>query len=145
MVELSVIVPIKNESTGPKVIKELYAKLGNGTEIIVVDKSDPDMREPLYATGAKIMVQKSSGYTAALMDGFRAAHGDIISTIDPDGTYSVDDFKRIVETLKSSDADRNACLFGLNAAKGRTHFWWTLLHLRFPVTIFLCFYLTQIS
>jgi glycosyltransferase involved in cell wall biosynthesis len=102
---LSIIVPTKNEATAPRVINELYSKLGKDIEIIIVDKSEPKLREPLYATGAKIIEQKSKGYTAALMEGFLAAHGDIISTIDPDGTYSVDDFKKVVETLEIGDAD----------------------------------------
>lgn len=105
MLRLSVIVPTKNEATAPRIISELYSKLGKDTEIIVVDKSKPDMLKPLYVTGAKIMVQKSSGYTAALMEGFSVAHGDILSTIDPDGTYEVDDFKKVVETLEAGHAD----------------------------------------
>jgi dolichol-phosphate mannosyltransferase len=125
MVELSVIVPTKDEPSAPMIIEELYKKLGNDTEIIVVDKSDPETRKPLYSTGAKIIVQKSSGYTAALMEGFREAHGDIISTIDPDGTYSVDDFKRVIGLLKngtagfaSGDRSANKAVFGIHLRLG---------------------------
>ncbi len=95
--KLSFIVPTKNEETTPGVIREIYRTFGKDAEVIVIDKSEPRYRNPLYKTGAKIVVQKRGVYEHALVDGFRMAHGDILASIDPDGTYSVKDLKKLVD------------------------------------------------
>ncbi|HUC38548.1 MAG TPA: glycosyltransferase [Candidatus Acidoferrum sp.] len=99
MVKLSFIVPTKNEHTTPGIIRDIYKVFGRDVEVIVIDKSDPDYRKPLYKTGAKIVIQKTGVYEHALVEGFRLAHGDILAAIDPDGTYSVKDLKKIVDYL----------------------------------------------
>ncbi len=105
MPKLSIITPTMNEHAAPKTIRELVRSFGKSAEIIVVDKSSEANRKKLLNIGAKVIVQRSTGYENALMDGFRAAKGNIISTIDPDGTYSVEDFKHVVNTVKSGQAD----------------------------------------
>ncbi len=95
--KLSFILPTKNERTTPGVVRDIYKTFGKDVEIIVVDKSEPEYRKPLYKTGAKIVVQKKGVYEHALVEGFRLAHGEILSSIDPDGTYSVRDLKKIVD------------------------------------------------
>ena len=102
---LSIIVPTLNEKDAPKTIKALQRSFGKAAEIIVIDKSDAAHRRELARTGARVITQKSSGYEAALMEGFNAAKGEIISTIDPDGTYGVDDFRRVVGKVKNGTAD----------------------------------------
>ncbi|MEM3839418.1 MAG: glycosyltransferase [Candidatus Micrarchaeaceae archaeon] len=102
---LSIIVPTKNESIAPKTIKELRNQFGSEAEIIVVDKSDEKHYLELRSTGAKVIRQASTGYEDALMQGFRAARGEILSSIDPDGTYRVDEFKKVVEKVSSGEAD----------------------------------------
>lgn len=96
---LSFIVPTKNESTTPGIVRGIYRKFGNGVEVIVIDKSDPEYRRPLYSTGARVVVQKRGVYEHALVEGFRLAHGDILVAIDPDGTYSVEGLKEIVDYI----------------------------------------------
>ncbi len=97
--KLSFIVPTKNEDTTPEVVRSIYRIFGKSAEVIVVDKSDPEHRKPLYKTGARIVVQRRGVYEHALVEGLRLAHGDILACIDPDGTYSVNDLKRIVDYL----------------------------------------------
>lgn len=99
--KLSFIVPTKNESTTPGIVRDIYRIFGKRAEVIVVDKSDPEYREPLYKTGAKIVVQKRGVYEHALVEGFRLAHGDILACIDPDGTYSVKELKKIIEYISN--------------------------------------------
>ncbi len=96
---LSFIVPTKNETTTPGIVRDIYRAFGRKAEVIVIDKSDPEYRKPLYKTGAKIVVQKKGVYEHALVQGFRMAHGDLLAAIDPDGTYSVKDLKMIVDYL----------------------------------------------
>ena len=100
MKNLSIIVPTMNEEHAPSIIRQAYKLIGKDTEIIVIDKSNPSMRKKLEATGAKVVVQKTKGYENALMEGFRMARGEIIASIDPDGTYLVEDLKKVVEELR---------------------------------------------
>ncbi len=99
MVKLSFIVPTKNERTTPGIVRDIYKTFGRNVEVIVVDKSTPEYRKPLYKTGAKIVIQKHGVYEHALVEGFRLAHGEILAAIDPDGTYSVKDLKKIVDYI----------------------------------------------
>ncbi len=101
MKDLSVVVPTMNEEYAPIIIRQIYAELGKDTEVIVIDKSTPKMRKPLEATGARVVVQETRGYENALMEGFRLAKGEIIASIDPDGTYAVEDLKRVVHELRN--------------------------------------------
>ena len=105
MVRLSVIVPTKDERTAPDVIGELYKVFGKDTEVIVVDKSNETFRKELEKTDARIIRQESDGYENALMEGFREARGEIIATIDADGTYSVRDLEKVIAALSDGDAD----------------------------------------
>ena len=78
---------------------------GKDAEIIVVDKSDREYHGELVKTGAKVLRQASIGYEDALMQGFKAARGNVLSTLDPDGTYSVDDFRKVVGKVQDGTAD----------------------------------------
>jgi glycosyltransferase involved in cell wall biosynthesis len=105
MPELSIIVPTKNEPSARKSVLELLKAFGNSAEIIIVDKSDARHRKELAGTGALVLSQESDGYENALMEGFRLSKGDIIGTLDPDGTYSISDFGRVVAELRKGKAD----------------------------------------
>lgn len=100
---ISIIVPTLNEAEAPRIIKEIYATFGKDLEVIVIDKSNERMKKELLATGANVITQKSSGYENALMEGFRLAKNDILATIDADGTYAVEDLKRVINELQKGD------------------------------------------
>ncbi len=101
---LSIIVPTLNERDAPRAIKALRHRFKDA-EILVIDKSNDAYRRELIDTGVGVIAQWSKGYESALMQGFSLAKGDIISTIDPDGTYSVDDFARVVGAVEAGEAD----------------------------------------
>ncbi len=105
MPKLSIIVPTKNEPTARKSILMLRKAFGSNTEIIVVDKSNAAYRKKLLDTDAIILKQETDGYENALMEGFQKASGDVISTLDPDGTYSINDFKNVVAEISKGKAD----------------------------------------
>ena len=103
MPRLSIIVPTKDEPTAPRLIRKLKA-LFPGSEIIIVDKSSRRNRRALERTGAMILNQESNGYENALMEGFRASHGEILATIDADGTYYAEDLKKVINELSKGNA-----------------------------------------
>jgi glycosyltransferase involved in cell wall biosynthesis len=98
MPEVSIIVPTKDEPTAPALVRRLKG-LFPGSEIIIVDKSSAGNRKELAGTGARVIAQESSGYENALMEGFRAATGSVLATIDADGTYYAEDLKRVIDEL----------------------------------------------
>lgn len=84
---VSVIIPTIEEETVFNLIGEIRKSLGLDTEIIIVDKSGDEYFEKLKKTGATVIRQKDSGVERAIMTGLRRAHGDIIASIDADGTH----------------------------------------------------------
>ena len=106
MPEVSIIAPTMNEERAPNIARELFRLFGSDIEVIIVDKSDSNYRKRFDRTGVKIVVQKSKGYEYAIMEGFRTAKGTrVLASIDPDGTYSVKDLRKIVEAVKNGEAD----------------------------------------
>lgn len=101
MRNLSIIVPVLNEPTAPAIVRDMYKIFGKDTEIIVVNKSTRRITNAFIKTGAKVVDQNPLGYENALMQGFRLAHGDILATIDADGTYDPKDLKKVLAEIKT--------------------------------------------
>ncbi len=103
---ISIVAPTMNEEMAPRIVRELFREFGNGVEVIVVDKSSPAYRKQFAGSGARVVVQKRKGYEDAIMQGFRMARGTaVLASIDPDGTYSVRDLRRVVDEVKSGRYD----------------------------------------
>lgn len=117
MVEVSIVAPTMNEERAPEIAREIFKVFGRGVELIIVDKSDFSYRGLFRGTGARVKVQKTKGYEYAIMEGFAVAKGTkVLASIDPDGTYSVSDLKRVVDQVIRGRADfvsgdRSGCSF----------------------------------
>ena len=84
-----VTITLNEEAAITKVVSDLRKILGN-PEIIVVDSSVDRTAEIAENLGCKVIRQlPPKGYGAAYHEGFRAASGDIIITLDCDDTYPV--------------------------------------------------------
>ncbi len=101
MRDLSIIVPVLNEPTAPAIVREMYKIFGKDTEIIVVNKSDKRITNAFIKAGAKVVDQNPLGYENALVQGFRLAKGDILATIDADGTYDPKDLGNVVSEIRT--------------------------------------------
>jgi dolichol-phosphate mannosyltransferase len=91
---VSVIIPTKNEPAISIVVKEVNKYLKNiKHEIIIVDKSNitPTIKN------AKVLRQKSDGLGNAIVEGVKKAKGDVIVTMDGDGSHNP---KYILDMLK---------------------------------------------
>lgn len=91
--QLSVIIPTINEAGNIKVllprVKETLSQIVDSYEVLVVDGGSSDgTREVAANLGAKVIVQRQRGYGAALREGFRAARGAYILTMDADMSHS---------------------------------------------------------
>jgi len=80
---ISIVIPTRDEPYIGKLIEEINQRLAAPHEIIVVDKSST----PPQLAGARLIRQQSNGLGAAIVEGFKAAQGDILVVMDGDGSH----------------------------------------------------------
>jgi len=69
-------------------------------EVVVVDNNCTDRTaEVATSLGARVVSEKRPGYGAAYKAGLAAATGDVVITMDGDGTYPPEEIARLVDTL----------------------------------------------
>lgn len=103
--KISVIIPTIEEEAVFGIIKELRSKFGNRIELIIVDKSSEQYHSRLKKTGARVLRQRDKGVENAIMLGLRSAGGDILASIDADGTHELGGIERAVKLVAHGDAD----------------------------------------
>ena len=96
--KLSVVIPCYNEENG---VREVIGRMPKSVdEVVVVDNNCTDRTAEVAASlGARVVAQKVPGYGAAYKAGLAAATGDVIITMDGDGTYPPEDIERLVDQL----------------------------------------------
>jgi len=107
-----VIIPALNEEeTIGEVIRGCHEALQRRTyEILVVDGRSSDSTVSIaLQEGAKVIVQKGSGYGDALMCGFKHAlrtyRTDLVVMLDADGTYPPQSIEGLLEPILHDKAD----------------------------------------
>ena len=112
--EVSVVVPVYNESgAAPELAREIAeAFRGREVEILFVDDcSRDDTRERLAALKAEIPSLRilahgaNAGQSRAVRTGVLAARGDIVVTLDGDGQNDPADAPKLVEALRAGPPD----------------------------------------
>ncbi|MDE1855981.1 MAG: glycosyltransferase [Candidatus Micrarchaeota archaeon] len=102
---ISVVIPTIEEESLFGIIAELRRKLGRSVEIIVVDKSSDKYYNRVRATGVTVLRQKDKGVENALMQGLRAAHGNILVSTDADGTHGMEGIYSGIKLVEQGRAD----------------------------------------
>jgi glycosyltransferase involved in cell wall biosynthesis len=83
---ISVVIPCRNEEAGVRVTLEQMPAIVD--EVLVVDNASTDRTaEVARSLGARVVHEARKGYGRAYRTGFEHARGDIIVTMDGDGTY----------------------------------------------------------
>ena len=83
---ISVVIPCHNEEEGIRAVIEQMPAIVD--EVVVVDNCSTDRTaEVASGFGARVVFEGRKGYGRAYKTGFAAARGDIIVTMDGDGTY----------------------------------------------------------
>lgn len=111
---LSLVIPCYNEEDG---VREVIGRCPKDLdEIVVVDNNCTDRTaEVARSLGALVVSEKRPGYGAAYKAGMKAATGDLIITLDGDGTYPPEAIPELVDTLVERRWDfLSACRFPLS-------------------------------
>ena len=106
---LSVVMPTMNEEEGIATcldwIEEAILELSLPTEIIVSDSSTDRTPEIARERGAIVVEPDQQGYGYAYRYAFEQARGEYIVMGDADTTYDFSQISRLLEHLKTEDAD----------------------------------------
>lgn len=107
---LSVVIPTYNESENvPRLLEELGNVLkGLSFEVIIVDDDSPDRTWALVEGMARskpwlrvIRRMGKRGLSSAVVEGFRAARGDILAVMDSDGQHDPTLLPKLFEAVKN--------------------------------------------
>ena len=102
---ISVVIPCHNEEAGIRaVIERMPRPLVD--EIVVVNNASTDRTEEVARElGAKVVREENKGYGNAYKAGLSAAGGDIIVTMDGDGTYPPDAIQLLLLVFLENEID----------------------------------------
>jgi glycosyltransferase involved in cell wall biosynthesis len=96
--KFSVVLPCKDEEKTVGGCIDKAKKALPGAEIIVVDNNSHDKSAAIARKyGAIVIRERIDGYGAALLRGFDAAKGDYIIMCDADGTYDLNEAKKLIK------------------------------------------------
>jgi dolichol-phosphate hexosyltransferase len=101
---ISVVIPCHNEEAGVRAVMTQMPALVD--EVLVVDNASTDRTaEVARELGARVVHEARKGYGRAYKTGFAAARGDIIVTMDGDGTYPPDSIALLLYVLVEEKLD----------------------------------------
>jgi len=110
---ITVVIPCYNEQDG---VREVIGRMPKAVdEVVVVDNNCTDATaEVARSLGARVVPERTPGYGAAYKTGLSAATGDVIVTLDGDGTYPPEEIPRLVDTMVDRGWEfLSACRFPL--------------------------------
>jgi hypothetical protein len=101
---VSLILPCYNEEEGVAAVLRQTPDVVD--EVVVVDNNcTDDTARVARHHGARVVRQPVQGYGASYKKGFQAARGDVLVTLDADGTYPIERIPEYVQTLEEDDLD----------------------------------------
>jgi len=101
---ISVVIPCHNEEEGVRATIEQMPAIVD--EVVVVDNASTDRTaEVARSLGARVIHEQRKGYGRAYRTGFENARGDIIVTMDGDGTYPPNSIPLLLYVLLEEKID----------------------------------------
>ena len=107
---VSVVIPVFNEeATVGNVVtrtKKTLEQLGISHEILVVDNGSVDKSADIaQKLKAHVLKETSQGKGFALRSGFRKARGEVVITLDADGSHQPEEITLVLKYLTENKAD----------------------------------------
>ena len=101
---ISLVIPCYNEEEG---LRQLLPKIPDIVdEVLIVNNASTDNTASVARElGARVVEEKRKGYGRAYKTGFKNATGDIIITMDGDGTYPPESITLLLYILFEEDVD----------------------------------------
>jgi glycosyltransferase involved in cell wall biosynthesis len=97
---ISYVIPALNEEKIIGKVIEMIRKIDKEGEIIIVDSDSTDRTAEISrAMGALVVNESRKGYGYAYRKGFSIARGEIIATLDGDGTYPPSEIPKLVDSI----------------------------------------------
>ena len=117
---VTVILPTLNEEEGiGATIEQIPRDWCKELEILVIDGNSKDKTvEMAKEAGANVVIEERRGYGRAYRTGFAIAKGDIIVTMDADGTYPAEEVPNLVRMLVTDHLTFITCDRLTQAEKG---------------------------
>ena len=108
--KVSVIIPTINEEDAIgdtiNLINRVFRSRRIDYEILVVDTNSTDKTVQIAKIlGAKVISEPLRGYGRAYKTGFKHAVGELIATVDADGTYPIKDLANLIGFLEKNKLD----------------------------------------
>ncbi|MBI1957553.1 MAG: glycosyltransferase family 2 protein [Candidatus Niyogibacteria bacterium] len=101
---ISVVMPVYNEAGNIRTAIEDFFSHPIVDEVIAVNNNSADgSADEIKKTRARYILETTQGYGSALRRGMREATGDIIVTVEPDGTFIAKDLEKLL--IYSDDFD----------------------------------------
>ena len=101
---ISVVIPCHNEEEGVRAVMALMPSIVD--EVLVVDNASTDRTaEVARSLGARVVFEGRKGYGRAYKTGFGEAQGDVIVTMDGDGTYPPTSIPLLLDVLLAEQLD----------------------------------------
>jgi glycosyltransferase involved in cell wall biosynthesis len=101
---ISVVIPCHNEEEGVRATVEQMPAIVD--EVVVVDNASTDRTaEVARSLGCRVIFEGRKGYGRAYRTGFENARGDIIVTMDGDGTYPPNSIPLLLHVLLEEKID----------------------------------------
>lgn len=103
--KVSIVFPVYNEKENVRTSIEEFLRHPAVDEVIAVDNNSKDgSDEEIQLTSARYVHEPVQGYGAALRRGMHEATGDLIITVEPDGTFRASDLDRLLVYSQEYDA-----------------------------------------
>jgi hypothetical protein len=101
---ISVVIPCHNEEAGVRAVMVQMPPIVD--EVVVVDNASTDRTaEVARELGARVVFEGRKGYGRAYKTGFEAAQGDVIVTMDGDGTYPPTSIPLLLDVMIAEQLD----------------------------------------
>jgi|SRR5581483_7544203 len=125
---VSIIFPVYNEEQNIRPAIEEFLAEPFVDEVIAVDNNSKDRSaEEIKKTKARYVHETAQGYGAALQRGMREAHGDLIVTVEPDGTFMAADLEKLLIYSENFDV-----VFGTRTSRALI---WSGANMRFGIRL----------